>query len=64
MSDDAKKQCAFDAYDRDNLPCWGLVLTTDVVATSDGHIFVSTCMGHRLMFSNGPYVVEPKGDPK
>lgn len=54
----AQRLCAFTCYDRQNLPCWGPVLTTQVLTTEEGDHFLNTCSGHRLMLQNGPYLVE------
>lgn len=54
------RQCAFELYDRTHLPCWGRVLTTQVLKVEEGEFFLNTCTGHRLMLSNGPYQVNPE----
>jgi hypothetical protein len=56
------RQCAYEMYDRANLPCWGPTLTTEILSLEEGEFYMNTCTGHRLMLNGGLYQVEPGGE--
>lgn len=51
------RHCAYATWS-EHLPCWGKVLTIDILQLTDRDVFINCCSGHYLMWSGGPYICE------